>query len=52
MRIAGQLPHDLGTAYEVPDPKDMLAIKQDSVFHNAPYSSYDQRSQESDTSSC
>jgi len=52
MRIAGQFPYDLGTAYEVPDPKDMLAIKHDSIWHNPPYSPYDQRSQESDTSSC
>jgi hypothetical protein len=26
LRIAGQLPHDLGTAHEVPDAENVLAI--------------------------
>jgi len=34
IRIRGQLPDDLGTAYEVPNPENVLAVEQHSVCHN------------------
>jgi len=34
LRIAGQLPHDLGTAHKVSDSENVLAIEQHSVRHN------------------
>jgi hypothetical protein len=34
LRIAGQLPHDLGATHKVPDAENVLAIKKHSVRHN------------------
>jgi len=33
-RITTQLPYDLGTAYEVPNSENVLAVEQHSVCHN------------------
>jgi len=35
LRIAGQFPHDLGTAHKVPDSENVLAIQEHSVRHNS-----------------
>jgi hypothetical protein len=34
MRVARQLPHDLGTANKVPNSKNVLAIEQHSIRHD------------------
>ena len=34
LRIAGQLPHDFGTAHKVPDSDNVLAVQQHSVRHS------------------
>ncbi len=34
LRIAGQLPHDLGAAHKMPDAENVLAIEQHSLRHN------------------